>query len=88
MPDAPAAETACPAPFGAPPATPPVRLRTVAALRFFQGRGWPHCAAAVPFVDWLERIEIRADPAGRVRFEETVPRLGITSSRDSDVRRR
>jgi len=58
--------------------------KSSARLVYFFGFDCPRCAEAKPFVDALERegvsierVEIRANPEGRRRFQAEVSRLGL-----------
>lgn len=62
---------------------------TVSAARlvYFFGYDCPRCAEAKPMVDALERegvsierVEVRADPEGRRRFQQTVGRLNLSAA--------
>lgn len=85
-----APEATCPPGDQASATSPPDEATPAAAvLLFFWGRGCPHCDAAKPFVDGLERevprlrverVEVRHDPEGRRRFIETMKHLGASAA--------
>jgi thiol-disulfide isomerase/thioredoxin len=72
----------------APSSAVPLATTAQPTLLFFWGVGCPHCEEAKPFVDALEkeeprlrveRIEVRADAAGRARFIGTMEALGASA---------
>lgn len=65
----------------------PASTAQAARLVYFFGVDCPRCAEAKPLVDALERegidverVEIRADPAGRRRFQQEVSRLRLSGA--------
>lgn len=67
--------------------SPSAEVPSSARMLFFFGLDCPRCAEAKPFVDALERegvsverIEVRASPEGRRRFQQTVGRLRLSAA--------